>query len=64
MQGKCGTALGQVLGHAQDRRDADPAGEQQAAPRLGGEGEQVARFADEQAHARPDLLMQAARAAP
>jgi hypothetical protein len=36
---------GQSLGHAQDGRDADAAGQQQAAPR-GHQGEAVARRAD------------------
>ncbi|MNH30597.1 hypothetical protein D3C79_909010 [compost metagenome] len=59
MQLEIGTAVGQLLGHAQDRGDADAASEQQAAPPLGYQREQVARFADEQPIAAVDLLMQA-----
>ncbi len=44
---------------AQDRGNTDAAGKQQAAPGLGGQGEQVARFADRQAGTRMNLGMQA-----
>ncbi|MNN37447.1 hypothetical protein D3C81_1513970 [compost metagenome] len=53
-------AVGQLLGHAQDRGNADATGKQQAALRALGQREQVARRADAQPCAGLHLLMQAA----
>ncbi|MOA27826.1 hypothetical protein D3C78_1487260 [compost metagenome] len=54
----------QALGHAQDRRNADAAGKQQAAPGTVCQREQVARLADAQLGTTVDLFVHAARATP
>ncbi|MNF86692.1 hypothetical protein D3C84_691380 [compost metagenome] len=61
MQLEIGTAVGQLLGHAENRSDAYAAGEQQAAPSLTHQREEVTRFTDEQPIATVDLLMHALR---
>ncbi|MNN95116.1 hypothetical protein D3C81_2138710 [compost metagenome] len=50
-----------MLGHAENRSDAYAAGEQQAAPSLTHQREEVTRFTDEQPIATVDLLMHALR---
>ncbi|MNP10746.1 hypothetical protein D3C76_1029060 [compost metagenome] len=62
MQFEIGTAVGQLLGHAEDRRDADATGKQQAASGFADQREKVARLADVQPVAAVDLLMHAPRA--
>jgi len=64
MQFEICTAMGQALGHAQNRGNPDPAGEQQAAAGIVGQCEQIARLADAQAVAGLDLFVQALRTAP
>ncbi|MNN35880.1 hypothetical protein D3C81_1497470 [compost metagenome] len=54
------TVAGQLLSHAQQGRDADATGEQQAAPGALSQREQVARGADAQAVASLHLLVKAA----
>ncbi|MNE54819.1 hypothetical protein D3C80_1496320 [compost metagenome] len=61
MQLEIGTAVGQLLGHAENRSDADATREQQAAPSLTHQREEVTRFTDEQPIATVDLLMHALR---
>lgn len=52
--------VGQLLGHAQDRGNADASGKQQTAPCILGQREQVARRADTQPGTGLHLLVQAA----
>jgi hypothetical protein len=53
----------QVLGHAQDRGDADAAREQQAVPRVGRQREEIARRADAQRVTFSHLLVHRLRPA-
>ncbi len=55
-------AVGQLFGHAEERGNADAAGEQQAAPCCVLQGKEIAWLADAQARAHLQLLVQAAGA--